>query len=663
MLLKLWVNAKVSSEINSIDTYELIEKVGEGGFGEVYKAIDKDGRIRAVKIALPEAAEQLRREVTLDEKLSHPSIVEVYDFNPSAERPYIVREFVDGESLHEKLERDGRLSIEESIEITQKVLEALDYAHSQNVLHRDIKPSNILLGKEEEVKVSDFGLGKLLEMPMSGYGGESGSGLIKGTVAYMSPEQRIGKPATKQSDIYSAGAVLFEMITGQIPGVESLRELRPEVSEELGEVAKKALSSNPKERYQSVGEFMSALEDTFLEDVVEFTREELEVMKPGAGPIIFPHISIPKEIAQFSIEVELAKTLQEATEEHNSSEGFIPNNPQTNFINGLSEYFKGNYGRAFEHFREIENHPLSFDDILLMGTGIDSTRVYLFNPSLGEPKLVLDRALFSNVPVLGTGEKVDMFDPIHDFALLDGKIYDGGGYGVFETGKNKQIFGGGHFYCLLPLNGRLYASGHEIYDIFSESEIADREDPIPSMVTIGNNLFDASEAGVFETLTGRKIFDGECFGLASLGGRLYASYVSKRDPPPIDMSLEYQIKELFGMKDIAVRDMTPHLAVLKGQLYDRGGHSGTDESGERDNLIETLTGRELKFGASNVLVASDNFLYSDEGLTFISRFDPSTGTTEALISDFGDKLKTHNSYISLFPFSINNLLDSKRRTS
>ncbi len=201
---------------------EILGLIGKGGMGAVYKARQPGlDRLVAVKILPPHTAtdpgfvERFNREARALAKLSHPNIVAVHEFGQVSGLPYFIMEFVDGVTLRE-LERAGKLSPREALQIVPQICEALQFAHDEGIVHRDIKPENILLDKKGRVKIADFGIAKIL-------GATSGPDLTKtqsvvGTPMYMAPEQ-MEKPTSvdHRADIFSLGVVFYEMLTGELP--------------------------------------------------------------------------------------------------------------------------------------------------------------------------------------------------------------------------------------------------------------------------------------------------------------------------------------------------------------------------------------------------------------------------------------------------------------
>ncbi|MGH9557499.1 MAG: serine/threonine-protein kinase, partial [Terriglobales bacterium] len=255
--------------------YEIVAAIGAGGMGEVYRARDpRLGRDVAVKV-LPAAfamdAERLarfQREARIIAALSHPNILAVYDVGADEGQHYLVSELVEGASLRARLAEDpppARKAVEYAVQIAQ----GLAAAHEKGVIHRDLKPDNLLLSKDGRVKILDFGLAQVA--PTSAHGDDQTSptaaGAVLGTAGYMSPEQVRGLPVDQRSDIFSFGAVLYEMLTGQRAfhrdtSAETmtsiLKEEPPEVSAGgkpvppgLDRIVRHCLEKNPEERFQS----------------------------------------------------------------------------------------------------------------------------------------------------------------------------------------------------------------------------------------------------------------------------------------------------------------------------------------------------------------------------------------------------------------------------
>ncbi len=243
---------------------EILERVGYGGMGVVYKARQKElDRFVALKILRPDFendpgfAERFQREARALAKLNHPHIVTVYDFGKQGDLYFFLMEFVDGTSLRH-VEQTGRLSCQEALGIVPQVCDALQYAHEQGIVHRDIKPENILLTKEGRVKIADFGLAKIAR-PIDDQEGPAerpltGTRQVVGTPHYMAPEQ-VEHPTEvdHRADIYSLGVVLYEMLTGELPlGRFPLPSQKVRIDLRLDEVVLRALEKEPSQRYQRV---------------------------------------------------------------------------------------------------------------------------------------------------------------------------------------------------------------------------------------------------------------------------------------------------------------------------------------------------------------------------------------------------------------------------
>ncbi len=246
---------------------EIIELLGEGGMGAVYKARQpRLDRLVALKIIRPEAArdpafaERFAREARALARLSHPNIVTVHDFGRAGELYYFIMEYVDGASLRQ-MERSGQLSPQQAMAIVPQVCAALQYAHDQGIVHRDIKPENILVDRRGQVKIADFGLVKLLGKAPTDVT-LTASQMVLGTPHYMAPEQ-LERPAEvdQRADIYSLGVVFYEMLTGELPiGRFAPPSQKVQVDVRLDEVVLKALAKDPERRYQRAAEIKTDLE-------------------------------------------------------------------------------------------------------------------------------------------------------------------------------------------------------------------------------------------------------------------------------------------------------------------------------------------------------------------------------------------------------------------
>jgi len=263
-------------ENDRVSNYILEERRGEGSFGEVWRARHHVlGDVVAVKIPTdPQYVRNLQREGVTVHGLKHPNVVRIIDLDPYADPPYLAMEYVDGPSLREAIDAlRSNFPIDAAVTIMRGVLGALGAAHKQGIIHRDIKPANVLLAHpldrldqitEQAVKVVDFGLGHVggmttRSMTQSGSVGGEEAARIAGTLAYMSPEQREGKPVDARSDLYSCGVVLFEMLTGERPaGGEVPSALRSSLPSYLDDVFRRCYARQDR-RYASTGEMSAAL--------------------------------------------------------------------------------------------------------------------------------------------------------------------------------------------------------------------------------------------------------------------------------------------------------------------------------------------------------------------------------------------------------------------
>src|ERR1051326_2603430 len=256
---------------------EILELVGRGGMGAVYKARQKElDRIVALKILPPDVgerpgfAERFAREAKALARLNHPGIVTIYDFGRADGLFYFLMEFVDGVNLRQLLHA-GRLAPREALAIVPQICDALQYAHDQGIVHRDIKPENILLDRKGRVKVADFGLAKLIAMGAESSGAGPNveastslteAGKVMGTPQYMAPEQK-ERPTEvdHRADIYSLGVVFYQMLTGELPGKRiEAPSRRFHLDVRLDEVVLRALEEQPERRFQQASQFKTQVE-------------------------------------------------------------------------------------------------------------------------------------------------------------------------------------------------------------------------------------------------------------------------------------------------------------------------------------------------------------------------------------------------------------------
>src|SRR5580765_6357337 len=259
--------------------YRLDAQVGAGGMSTVYRAFDATLERRvAVKLMHREIAadtdqlERFRREARSVAQLSHPHIVGVIDAGEEDGRPYIVFEYVEGETLKDRIRRMGRLPVDEAIAYAIEIARALEAAHARHIVHRDVKPQNVLIDDEGSAKVTDFGIARTLDEE-----GLTADGRVLGTTDYVSPEQALGHPVTGQSDLYSLGVVLYEMLTGEVPfkgdnqvavAMKHVREQlpdvqvrRPEISSALAAVVDRATARDLDVRYATAQAMVDDLEE------------------------------------------------------------------------------------------------------------------------------------------------------------------------------------------------------------------------------------------------------------------------------------------------------------------------------------------------------------------------------------------------------------------
>ena len=252
----------------SASRYQILREIGRGGMGVVYLAKDMNlGRQVAYKVLPPELKHNPQfvatfiREAKSLAQLGHPYIVSIFDAGEEGGNYFIIMEYVEGQNLKDLLARSRKIPISSGIQIFSQLCQALDYAHGKKVVHRDIKTGNLMWTQSQIIKVMDFGLAKVIEEA------QAGRTAVSGTPYYMSPEQTLGKALDHRTDIYSLGATMYEILTGQVPfkdgdiGYQQVhtpprppRELNPEIPETLQRIILKCLAKDPAQRYQSARE-------------------------------------------------------------------------------------------------------------------------------------------------------------------------------------------------------------------------------------------------------------------------------------------------------------------------------------------------------------------------------------------------------------------------
>lgn len=253
------------------DSLELIEEIGRGGMSTVWKArhlrLDRTVAVKFLSedlAAQPEFTLRFEREAHALARLNHPAIVAIHDFGREGDRPYIVMEYVAGRDLAACLP----LPPERACEVALHVLDALAYAHAQGIVHRDIKPQNILVDDSGRVKVTDFGLARLVAQGPSGWTVTT-AGRLLGTPAYMAPEALSGAPPDPRMDVFSVGVLLYEMVTGRRPIGDF-----PSLEGPMGSVVRRALAPEPERRYASAGEMRGELAAARQEEPGRLSGEE-----------------------------------------------------------------------------------------------------------------------------------------------------------------------------------------------------------------------------------------------------------------------------------------------------------------------------------------------------------------------------------------------------
>jgi serine/threonine protein kinase/tetratricopeptide (TPR) repeat protein len=290
--------------------YQIIEELGKGGMGKVYKAQDTEIKEKvALKLLKPEIAgdkktiERFQNELRFARKISHRNVCRMYDLNKEEGSYYITMEYVPGEDLKGMIRMMGQLGAGKSISIAKQVCEGLAEAHRLGVVHRDLKPSNIMIDKEGDARIMDFGIARSVKGK-----GITGAGVMIGTPEYMSPEQAEVKEVDQRSDIYSLGVILYEMVTGRVPfegetplGIamkhkseapKDPREINAQIPDDLSKVILRCMEKDKEKRYQSAREVRSELKN--IEKGIPTTERVVPKKKPTTSKEITVSFSLKK---------------------------------------------------------------------------------------------------------------------------------------------------------------------------------------------------------------------------------------------------------------------------------------------------------------------------------------------------------------------------------
>ncbi len=283
--------------------YKVIRLLGVGGMGAVYRVhdreLDRDVALKLIRGEIansPETLERFKREIQLSSRVTHRNVLRVFDLGQTEGIKYLTMEYVEGEDLAGLLKREKRLPIARTLTIFRQICEGLQAAHEKGVIHRDLKPQNVMINAEDHVYLMDFGLAKTAEQT-----GVTQTGAVIGTPNYMSPEQVKGLPVGPQSDIYSMGIILYEILTGVVPFTgksvfevmvarvqkppRRATELNPEIPGYLQKIMDRCLAIDPTLRYQNAGEILADLDSGSFRPTMRYRIHRRRWIGPAAGAV------------------------------------------------------------------------------------------------------------------------------------------------------------------------------------------------------------------------------------------------------------------------------------------------------------------------------------------------------------------------------------------
>jgi len=348
--------------------YQIIEELGRGGMGRVYKAMDTEINEKvALKLITPEIAkdkntiERFRNELKFARKIRHKNVCQMYDLSKEEESYYITMEYVRGDDLKGMIRRMGGFSAPQAITIAKQVCNGLAEAHKLGVIHRDLKPQNIMIDQDGNARIMDFGIARSLKGK-----GITGAGVMIGTPDYMSPEQVEGKETDQRSDIYSLGVILFEMVTGQTPfqgdtpftiGVkhkseipQNPQELNNQISDELSQVILRCLEKDKEKRFQNAQDLQNDLQN------IEKGLPTAEKIRPDKKPLTSREFTVKFNLKKLFVPVLIAIAaiiaviaIWQFFPQKKAGPAFISDKPSLAVM-----YFKNNTGdEGLEHWREM----------------------------------------------------------------------------------------------------------------------------------------------------------------------------------------------------------------------------------------------------------------------------------------------------------------------
>jgi serine/threonine-protein kinase len=282
---------------DELDGFRIVELLGQGASSEVVLALDRDDRRVVLKlprdaaVSAPSTFDRFRRELAIASRLDHPGIQRSVDYRLDRSRPYLIMEYVDGETLADLLAREHRLSVDRAVDFASQLASAMAYAHERGIVHRDLKPLNILVVGDDRLVVTDFGIALLSGARRLTW---QWFGASLGTPDYMSPEQIQGKRGDQRSDIFAMGGVLFEMLTGRVPWigtdpmdvmnqhrsapVPAMRDLGADVPPAIEGIVRRCLRKQPDERYPDATALLNDLEHWPELDASQFQSADEEAV-------------------------------------------------------------------------------------------------------------------------------------------------------------------------------------------------------------------------------------------------------------------------------------------------------------------------------------------------------------------------------------------------